>query len=65
VATFTNEVPEEIRVVSRWDEDYACYVTPDGRSWRYTDDPRGEGVSWRDSQGDPVSVAVWTDDDPA
>lgn len=62
---FPHEVPEPIRQQSRWNADYACYETPDGRSWRYTDDPRGEGVAWRDSQGEPVAVAIWLEDDRA
>lgn len=60
---FPHEVPESIRNQSRWDADYACYVAPDGRSWRYTDDPRDEQVSWRDAHGDPVTVAVWMEDE--
>ena len=59
MATCQNQVSEAERQASSWDPDYACYIAPDGRAWAYTDDPRHEGVSWQDEQGQPVSVAVW------
>ncbi len=56
---FKHEVSEELRNASKWDDDYSCWVTPDDRSWVYTDDPGNCGVSWRDGNGEPISVAVW------
>jgi hypothetical protein len=56
---FEHQVPEDVRKASKWDDDYACYVAPDGRYWGYTDDPKNEGVSWRGSDGNPISIAVW------
>lgn len=65
MARFDHEVDERTRDASRWDEDYAAYVAPDGRYWHYTSDPRGEGVEWRELGGKPVKVAVWLKDQPA
>lgn len=56
-----HEVPEATRQASVWHADYAAYRTPDGRWWRYTSDPRGEGVEWRDSNGQSIQVAVWVE----
>jgi len=56
---FEHQVPEDIRKASTFDPADAVYIAPDGRAWVYTDDPRGEGASWRDSSGEPISVAVW------
>jgi hypothetical protein len=62
--TFSHQVPGALRELSRFDWDTNTFTAPDGRVWIYTDDPDGEGVSWRDERGDPIHIAVWLDHSP-
>lgn len=61
--TYKDVLPKEIRNASKWDEEKACYVTPDGRAWYYTDDPKKEGVVLCNEDGSRLLVAVWLEED--
>jgi len=54
---FRHAISRQQRERSIWWEEYACWVTPEGLSWIYTDDPNNRGVSWRDDTSQPIAVS--------